>query len=272
MTLSAAASLPLPALTELFNAGYSDYLVPLHLDETAFRDHVTVNDIDLECSRVALDDGAGPVSIALIGRRDESGWVGGMGTASGHRRRGHGERALGAAIEVAQTRGCRTMWLEVIEDNVAAIAMYEKLGFEVDREVTVWSMVGDGATVPAARTVDPAVAHAWISGNRASREPWQRADESIARMQAAGIQLQGLVVAPGSDMGAAVVFRQDPEVVTVLQIAAIDDRSAGDALLAAAAGRTLRLGNAPAGEPASRALETLGARPVVRQHEMRLAL
>ena len=276
MTLVSAASLPLTTLTELFNAGYSDYVVPLRLDQTVFRDHVTVNDIDLDCSRVVLDaaqDGAGgAISFALIGRRGESGWVGGMGTAPGHRRRGHGERALVAAIDAARADGCRAMWLEVIEENAAAIALYEKLGFEPVREVTVWSLVGDGERVPVARSVDPDVAHAWIIGNRISREPWQRADESIARMQEAGTQLHGLVVAPGSDMSAAVVFRQDPEVVTVLQIAAIDDRSAGDALLAAATGRTLRLGNAPADEPASRALEGLHARPVVHQREMRLRL
>jgi hypothetical protein len=129
-----------------------------------------------------------------------------------------------------------------------------------------------GARVPEARSVDPEVAHAWITGNRSGREPWQRADESIAHMRAAGVQLHGLVVAPGSDMAAAVVFRQDPEVVTVLQIAAIDERSAGDALLAAASQRALRLGNAADGEPASRALHSLGARPVVRQREMRAQL
>lgn len=271
MTLVPAGSLELAALTELFNAGYSDYVVPLRLDERAFRDHVSVNDIDLDCSRVAIDVG-GPASFALIGRRGESGWVGGMGTAPGRRRRGHGERALVGAIDAARASGCREMWLEVIDYNAAAISLYEKLGFEVVREVTVWSLDGNGDRVPAARSVDPDVAHAWITGNRASREPWQRADESIARMRAAGVEVHGLVVAPGSDMGAAVVFRHDPEIVTVLQIAAIDDGSAGDALLAAAAGRTLRLGNAPAGEPASRALERLGARPVVRQREMRLHL
>ncbi len=271
MTLVPAASLELTTLTELFNAGYSDYVVPLHLDETAFRDHLAVNDIDLECSRVVTID-AGAVSFALIGRRGDAGWVGGMGTAPGHRRRGLGERALVAALEAAGAGGCTTMWLEVIDENAAAIALYEKLGFALVREVIVWSLTSNGGRVPAARLVEADVAHAWITGNRASREPWQRADESLARMRGAGVELSGLVVEPGSDMGAAVVFRRDPELVTVLQIAAVDDRAAGDALLAAAGGRTLRMGNAPAGESASRALERLGARPVVRQREMRLQL
>jgi ribosomal protein S18 acetylase RimI-like enzyme len=272
VTIVPADSLPPAALTDAFNAGYSEYLVPLRLDQTAFRDHVAVNDIDLACSRVVLDGAGAPVALALTGRRGDAGWVGGMGTAPEHRRRGHGERALAAALEAARADGCREMWLEVIDRNAAAIRLYEKLGFKTVREVTVWSLTGNGTRVPAARPVDSAVAHAWITGNRASREPWQRADESIARMRAAGVQLHGLVVAPGSDMAAAVVFREDPELVSVLQIAALDPRSAEDALLATAAGRTLRLANAPAGEPADAALGRLEARRVVRQREMRLAL
>jgi hypothetical protein len=60
--------------------------------------------------------------------------------------------------------------------------------------------------------------------------------------------------------------------VTVLQIAAVDTSAARDVLLAAAGGRALRLSNAPVGEPASQALEELGADAVLRQLEMRLAL
>ena len=57
VTLAPAGSLPLTALTDLFNAGYSDYLVPLRLDEAAFRDHVTVNDIASQ-AYLSMVDGA----------------------------------------------------------------------------------------------------------------------------------------------------------------------------------------------------------------------
>ncbi len=266
----AASSLEPSALTALFNAGYSEYVVPVRMDAAAFRDHLTVNDIDLEVSRVVID--GPPVSFALIGRRGNTGWVGGLGTVPGHRRHGHGQRVLAAALAAAQASGCREMWLEVIDINRAAIALYERLGFETVREVTVWSLTGNGGRVPAARAVEGADAHAWIVGNRVSREPWQRADASVAHLRAAGVALEGLVLAPGSDMAAAVLFRRDPEVVNVLQIAALDERSAADALVATAAGNALRLSNAPEGEPIARALDRLGARRVVRQREMRLRL
>jgi len=88
MRLIPASQLSEQALVELFNAGYSDYLLPMRLTTAAFAQHVAVNDIDLECSRVALDDE--PAALALIARRDGAGWVGGMATVPRYRRRGLG--------------------------------------------------------------------------------------------------------------------------------------------------------------------------------------
>jgi ribosomal protein S18 acetylase RimI-like enzyme len=269
--VSPARSLDLPQLHDLFNLGFSDYLLPMHLSLAAFEDHVGGNDVDLDCSRVVIDET--PVAFALIGRRGSDAWVGGMGTAPSHRRRGLGERALAAAVETTRERGCSALWLEVLDGNHAAIGLYEKLGFEIVRDVIVWSLPAAGAEPPRARSVDLHDAQAWIADHRASREPWQRADESLARMRDRGLELRGLVVERAGEVNAAVVFRQDPEQAVALQIAALDDDSAADALLAAAGGSlSIRLSNAPEDEPASRALEWLGAMAVARQHEMRLAL
>jgi GNAT superfamily N-acetyltransferase len=266
-----ASAIELSLLRELFNEGFSEYLVPLQLDEAAFRGHLDGNDIDLDCSRVAIDDR--PAALALIARRGPAAWVGGMGTAPTHRRRGLGERALTAGLDAARKRGCRDAWLEVIDGNRGAIALYEKLGFEVVRDMVVWSLAPRRDGVPPARPVDAEPAQAWIGAHRESREPWQRADESVARMRARGAPLRGLMIDRGDQVGAAVVFRDDPDQVAVLQIAAIDADAAGEALLAAAGpDRGLRLSNAPAGEAPARALERLGATPGVRQHAMRLAL
>ena len=250
------------ALRELFNAGFSDYLVPMQLDAAMFAEHVRVNDIDLGCSRVVVDDH--PVAFALVARRGEAAWIGGMGTAPSHRRRGLGERALVAGLEAAREHGCTEAWLEVIDGNARAIALYEKLGFAVTRDLIVWALPPRAGAPPASRSVEPEQAQAWIAARRPSPEPWQRADESVAKLA----PLRGLVV----ERGGAVVLRERPEAVGVLQIAAADAGAAADVLLAAAGGRALRLSNAPAGEPASQALGDLGAEVAGRQHEMRLAL
>jgi len=271
MRIEPASMLDLSILRELFNEGFSDYLVRMQLDDVAFRDHMDGTDIDLDCSQVAIEDR--PAAVALIARRGAAGWVGGMGTAPSYRRRGLGERALVAALEAVHRRGCGEVWLEVIDNNRAAIALYEKLGFDLVREVVVWSLPARRDGVPPSLPVEPEAAQAWIAAHRESPEPWQRADDSVAKMRARGAAVRGLMVRRGGEVAAAAVFRDDADPVATLQIAAVDDGAAGDALLAAAGpDRGLRLSNAPVDEAPARALARLGARQVVRQHEMRLAL
>jgi RimJ/RimL family protein N-acetyltransferase len=54
----------------------------------------------------------------------------GMGVAATHRRRGVGERLVKAALDRSRAAGLTRVELEVFASNRAAIALYEKLGFE----------------------------------------------------------------------------------------------------------------------------------------------
>ncbi len=53
----------------------------------------------------------------------------GMGIHPNYRRQGLGARLLGASIDKAWAKGLTRIELEARADNVAAIALYEKLGF-----------------------------------------------------------------------------------------------------------------------------------------------
>ena len=267
-----AAELPEHALVNLFNAGYSDYLLPMRLTTAAFAEHVAASDIDLECSRVVRDDQ--PAALALIARRDGAGWVGGMATVPEYRRRGLGEEALTAGLAALADRGASVAWLEVIDQNRRALALYEKLGFEVVRDLVVWSLPARATDSPPSRRIDASSAHAWIRANRQDSEPWQRADESVAAIGARGATLGGLVVDRDSQVAATALLRDsDVPAVEALQVVATDEQAAAQLLLAAAGtGRELRLRNVPDGAPASLALERLGARRIATQHEMRLRL
>jgi hypothetical protein len=184
-----------------------------------------------------------------------------------------GEEALAAGLAALRDRGAGVAWLEVIDENRRARLLYEKLGFAVVRDLVVWSLPGRGANLPAARMVDPSTAHAWIRANRHEREPWQRADESVAAIGARGARLRGLVVDRDGEVAAATLVRDDSPAVEVLQLVAPDEQAAAELLLAAAGdGAELRFRNVPADAPASLALAHLGARRIATQHEMRVTL
>jgi ribosomal protein S18 acetylase RimI-like enzyme len=271
MRLMRASELPEQALVELFNAGYSDYLLPMRLSAAVFAEHVAANDIDLACSRVVLDDQ--PAAFALIARRDGAGWVGGMATVPGYRRRGLGAEALTAGLAALADRGASVAWLEVINENRRALALYEKLGFEVIRDLVVWSLPARATDSTTSRAIEASSAHAWIRANRQDPEPWQRTDESVAAIGARGAALRGLVVDRDGEVAAAALVRDDAAAVEALQVVAPDEQAAEELLLAAAgAGRELRFRNVPDRAPASLALERLGARRIATQHEMRVTL
>ncbi len=267
MRIATAAELRRGRLLEVFNAGFSDYLVPLQLDEGTLRTHLRENDIALDRSPVAVDEE--PVAFALLGIRGPDAWIGGMATTPAHRRQGLARRMLDAAIDSAAEAGCETVWLEVVDRNAAAVALYRARGFAAGRDLGVWSLPAAGGA--GAREVDERDAHDWIAAHREEREPWQRADGTLDRLREAGAALRGLLLERSGEIAGAVVCR-DATAVSVLQLAAVDDEAA-DALLGAAAnGRPLHVTNAPADGRVSRVLERRGASVIARQHEMRLAL
>ena len=257
--LSPAAELDVDRLAALFTACYEGYWFPITLDGPAFASMVEMVGGDLDLSRVAIV-GREPVGIVLVARRGTEGWIGGMGVVARHRRRGIGEAMLVAALEAARTAGIERLTLEVLEQNLPALALYERLGFEHVRELEIWSLAADGEE-PAA--VDADTAHAWLRARRTHREPWQRDDASLAALP----DKRGLLVD-----GAAAVVRVKGGRVSVLQVGG--GRAPLRQLLAGACslGESLTVLNLPAGHPACSALEELGGRIDARQHELALAL
>jgi len=264
-----AADLGAAKLLEVFNAGFSDYLVPLRLDEATLRAHLHENDIALDRSPVALAEE--PAAFALLGIRDGDAWIGGMATVPAKRRSGLARQMLDAAIESARAAGCSTVWLEVIDRNAAAVALYESGGFVQVRDLVVWTLPALDRAGEATRRVDEYAAHAWIAAHREEREPWQRADGTLARLREAGAALRGLMLERSGEVAGAVVYR-DATTASVFQLAAADDEAAAALLGAAANGRDLHVTNAPADGRVSRVLAERGANPIAGQHEMRLDL
>ena len=126
-------------LAEILTAGYEGYYTPFAVDEAAFRFMATVWDDDLEASRVAVVGGE-PAGIAKLAIRGDRGWIAGIGVAVPWRGQGVGEALMRGVLDEARARGLREVWLEVLVQNEPAIRLYEKLGFEHERELEVWTL------------------------------------------------------------------------------------------------------------------------------------
>lgn len=258
LDLRSARALAPGKRAELFNAAYEGYLVPLHVDEATLALMDDAFDLDLDASRIAYLDGAG-VGLANLGVRGEAAWVGGVGVVPAARRSGVGEALMRALHDEARTRGVRRVWLEVIVENTGAYALYDKLGYRTVRDVDVWSLplsVTERSHVDDASSEE---AHARIRELRTEREPWQRADGTLARYGDA----RGLL----TDDGAA-VYRQPGENVQLLQIAG----NAEPLLRALQLFGPVSILNLPEQDPAAETFRSLGGTVVVRQHEMLLEL
>jgi ribosomal protein S18 acetylase RimI-like enzyme len=250
--IAPASELTRSDLAAAFEAGYAGYFVPIHVDEAAFEHMVDAWDIDLDRSRVALDGDGAPVGVTMLGVRGDEGWIGGLGVRTPHRRRGVGRALMEAVLADAPP----TVSLEVIEQNDAALRLYESLGFSHTRLLEVWSL---SAEVPPgfddvsnARTVDPVPL-----GRRDL--PWQRDDRS----------LPGTYERVEVDGAAALIDAGGPR-INVLQLEARDAEAAAELLAAARArGESLQYVNVPEGDPAAAALRLLGGTLELRQFEMR---
>lgn len=248
-----ANALSLGERADLFTAAYEGYVMPFHVDEAALTWMQEKFDFDLDASRIAYRDGA-PVGLVNLGVRGREAWIGGVGVIASARRTGVGEALMSAVQEEARSRGVERVWLEVIDTNVGARALYEKLGYVATQDVEVWTLPG-AAGEHTAREVPAAEARAQLPERH---EPWQRADGTLSRYD----DVRGLV----SDTGAmlfcvrstAQLQRYVGEPEPLLRAL----RTFGDASVL----------NLPADDPAAPVLREIGGAVTVRQHEMLLEL
>lgn len=279
VTLVPADSIELPALVTLMNEAYSDYDVPMHLEEASLRFMLSSFDLDLAESRVAVLDGA-PVGIALLGLRGARAWIGGMGVAPAARRRGLGERLMRAVIERARDRGAREVWLEVLTTNARAIPLYERLAFRHVRRLDVLKLAQPPAA-PAGVTTAPfeiEAALAFAKLHRRAEEPWQREEGSVRNWMRDGLALECTAAQVGERTIGVAIHRIAPGRVSMLEMVSVPGQESLStlALLAAAfrpeADQGLRWLNLPQDDAASPIVLGLSPEFEASQHDMRLTL
>ncbi len=126
------------AIHNTFLKGFADYLVKFELTEQQFKNHITLNAVDLNRSAGCFDADR-PVGVSLngFGRWEGKPTVYDAGTTviPEFRRRGISRSMFEWMIPMFTAEGYTQFLLEVITNNDPAVRLYEKLGFQKTREL-----------------------------------------------------------------------------------------------------------------------------------------
>ncbi|GKV54109.1 hypothetical protein NCCP2222_00560 [Sporosarcina sp. NCCP-2222] len=118
----------------LFNRGFEGYLMPMNLSLDTFIGRFGNEGLSPALSIVAFD-GAKPIGFVLQGIREADGqkisWNGGTGIVPEYRGKKLGNGLMEAAESVLREHHVSTATLEALSENKAAIALYEKCGYQV---------------------------------------------------------------------------------------------------------------------------------------------
>lgn len=132
LTAVSATQFSVAQLTTILCDCFEDYLVPVTLSVEVFVQRFSAEGLSLLDSCVWLD-GDVPAAMAVVARRGDEARLAAFAMRPAYRGKGVGRRLMGSLLDALREQGVRRMWLEVIRDNHAAVALYRSLGFEIRR-------------------------------------------------------------------------------------------------------------------------------------------
>lgn len=159
MDLIAATEFSMQELADAYNETRIDYIIPMPMTVERLRAYVERYDVDLSGSCAAVRDGE-ILGIGMLGVREGRAWVTRLGVLPSGRRQGVGRGIMGFLMEAAEERNLPVIWLEVIEGNNPAHALFNSLGFSETRELIVarrpptFREIGPGERVHRPRTLN----------------------------------------------------------------------------------------------------------------------
>jgi ribosomal protein S18 acetylase RimI-like enzyme len=140
-----------------FIEAFSDYVFPFALTQKQFQNHINLNAVDLSRTIGCLDEGR-IVGFSLNGFGDWDGlstvYDAGTGVVPSHRRQGISEKMFDHMVPIFRQQGIKQFLLEVITSNTPAIALYEKLGFKITRELSLLQFDGKIEDRPPADNIE----------------------------------------------------------------------------------------------------------------------
>jgi ribosomal protein S18 acetylase RimI-like enzyme len=184
LDIKPASDYPTPDLVQYLNLGFEDYLVPIHFSPAQFLTMLRKDGIDLTASRVLLADDE-PAGLALIARRGWTSRLAAMGISKAQRGKRLGSWFMEQIICDARERGDHAMVLEVIEQNEAAVRLYQKQGFEIIRRLIGFkhetrASASNGPQIKPLQEIDLREMGCLIVQYGMPDLPWQLSGETIA--------------------------------------------------------------------------------------------
>ncbi|HVT72392.1 MAG TPA: GNAT family N-acetyltransferase [Lacunisphaera sp.] len=200
----------LAASAGVLTRGFADYFVPITISPAILAHMARVDSVDLGASRVFLRDGE-PVGAALIARRGWTARLAGMSVVAEARRAGVGRAAVVRLLAEARERRERSMVLEVIATNTAAVVLYESCGFKRIRRLVGFAGPGaaDGNVPSGLVEVDLREMAEVVTHDGRRDLPWQISGETLAQLTPPHVafRLHGSWIALANPDGPVVTIR-----------------------------------------------------------------
>lgn len=201
----------LPRTAELLTRAFADYHVKVAFTEADLKQEVRVDSVVLAESLVAALEGE-PAGVALIARRGRTSRLAAMAFVPEARRRGAGRALMDRLMTEARARGDQRMVLESIEQNTAAVRLYEVMGFQKLRRLVSFAGAAPAGLVPVPELTEAElrdVAAAVIRQDGEVGWPWQISGETIAQLSppALGYALDGAWIALANPAAPTVTVR-----------------------------------------------------------------
>ena len=168
---------------EVLARAFEDYFVRIPSTVGVLLNMARADSVDLTLSCAFLCDGVA-VGGALIARRGWTCRLAGMAIVPSARRGGVGRAAVLHLLAEAKARGDRTMLLEVIEQNTAAVELYRRCGFEEVRRLIGFAgpPAADAALSPDLIEVDLREVATAVTRHGLPDLPWQLSGETLAQL------------------------------------------------------------------------------------------
>ena len=276
-TIRTLEAVPLPLLTEVFNAAFAGYAIPFTLDELRLRRMLQRRGFrpELSVGVFAADRLVGFTCTGIGTWRGEiCGYDSGTGVVPEYRGRGLAAQMMEATLDRCRAAGATRYVLEVIRENTSARKVYEKCGFTVTRDLSCWRIDAAGPQPPP---TDLRVLQCFRGNYERFWDwspSWQNSTESIGRAEEHFVMITAMQ--RREVLGYAVIC---PETGDLPQIAVSREHrrhGIGRALLGKALDLTegsVRVVNTDGGDSGTSAFFTaIGAEQILRQVEMDIAL